>query len=59
VIVTGVAEEIHDRFELRRLDRAGLESWAAGPKAHWLRIRTQMVTGRRIMADQRSAPADQ
>jgi nitroimidazol reductase NimA-like FMN-containing flavoprotein (pyridoxamine 5'-phosphate oxidase superfamily) len=59
VIVIGVAEEIRDPFELRRLARAGLEPWAAGPKAHWLRIRTQLVTGRRIEAEAPRAAADQ
>ena len=59
VIVTGAAEEIRDGFELRRLERAGLESWAPGGKPHWLRLRTRMVTGRRITADQLRAAADQ
>lgn len=59
VIVVGTAEEIRDRFELRRLERAGLELWTSGPKSHWLRIRTQVVTGRRIRADAQASAADQ
>lgn len=59
VIVVGVAEEIRSPFELRRLERVGVEPWTAGPKSHWLRIRTQLVTGRRILAGSGSATADQ
>jgi nitroimidazol reductase NimA-like FMN-containing flavoprotein (pyridoxamine 5'-phosphate oxidase superfamily) len=59
VIVVGVAQEIRDRFELRRLERAGLEPWASGPKSHWLRIRTQLVSGRRIVGDTQRVAADQ
>ena len=59
VIVVGVAEEILNPPELRRLQRAGVDSWTPGPKRHWLRIRTQMVTGRRVVAAAQTVAADQ
>jgi uncharacterized protein len=59
VIVVGVAEEVRNHFELRRLERAGLDSWTPGAKQHWLRIRTQLITGRRLVASQQSMAADQ
>lgn len=54
VIVLGVTEEITDAAELRRLERLGLDPWAPGHKDHWIRIRTNTVTGRRIVM---AAPA--
>jgi hypothetical protein len=49
VIVLGVTEEITDAAELRRLERLGLDPWAPGHKDHWIRIRTNTVTGRRTV----------
>jgi nitroimidazol reductase NimA-like FMN-containing flavoprotein (pyridoxamine 5'-phosphate oxidase superfamily) len=49
VIIIGVAEEITNTAELRRVQRLGLEPWAPGPKGNWLRIRARTVTGRRIL----------
>jgi uncharacterized protein len=48
VIIFGVAEEIDDPAELRRIKSLGLESWAPGDNAHWIRIRANTVSGRRI-----------
>jgi uncharacterized protein len=48
VIIVGVAEEITSRAELRRIESLGLESWAPGDKGHWISIRTNVVSGRRI-----------
>jgi nitroimidazol reductase NimA-like FMN-containing flavoprotein (pyridoxamine 5'-phosphate oxidase superfamily) len=48
VIIVGVAEEITNPSEVRRLERLGLEHWAPGPKPHWMRIRAWTVTGRQI-----------
>jgi uncharacterized protein len=49
VITVGVAEEITDSSELRRLQELGLEPWAPGERGHWVRIRTRTVSGRRIV----------
>jgi uncharacterized protein len=54
VIILGVCEEITDPGELRRIDALGLESWAPGPKGHWIRIRANTVSGREIVM---AAPA--
>ena len=48
VIIVGVAEEITDAAELRRIEGLGLEPWAPGRKGHWIRIRANTVSGRRI-----------
>ncbi len=50
VIIAGVSEEIMNVAELRRIDRLGLEPWAPGRKGHWIRIRANTVSGRRIAA---------
>jgi len=49
VIIYGVAEEITDSREIRRLDALGVISWAPGRKNHWVRIRARTITGRRIV----------
>jgi nitroimidazol reductase NimA-like FMN-containing flavoprotein (pyridoxamine 5'-phosphate oxidase superfamily) len=48
VIIVGVSEEITDPAELRRIGSLGLEPWAPGHKGHWIRIRANNVSGRRI-----------
>ena len=53
VIIAGVTEPVTQRHEVARLDRLALDSWVAGPDAHWIRIRARVVSGRRIQA---SAP---
>ncbi len=50
VIIVGVAEEITNPSELRRLEHLELDTWTPGHKAHWMRIRAWTVTGRRIVA---------
>jgi len=49
VIVQGLAEEITSAVELKRLEQGGLRSWAPGDKPHWIRIRANVVSGRRIL----------
>jgi nitroimidazol reductase NimA-like FMN-containing flavoprotein (pyridoxamine 5'-phosphate oxidase superfamily) len=49
VIIQGLAEEITNKAELRRIDALGLQPWAPARDAHWIRIRANTVTGRRIV----------
>ena len=48
VVIAGVTEPVTRPEEVRRIEGLGLESWVAGPEAEWIRIRTRVVTGRRI-----------
>jgi nitroimidazol reductase NimA-like FMN-containing flavoprotein (pyridoxamine 5'-phosphate oxidase superfamily) len=48
VIIVGVCEEITNTTELRRIEGLGLEPWAPGHKGHWIRIRANTISGRRI-----------
>jgi uncharacterized protein len=50
VIIIGMAEEITNPSEIRRLERLGLDHWAPGAKPYWMRIRAWTVTGRQIVA---------
>lgn len=67
VVVRGIAEEIIDPGELRRLERLPLDPWATGDMPHFIRIRAWTVTGRKIVEPEafdrgsvifRSAPVD-
>jgi uncharacterized protein len=49
VIIRGVAEEVTNQTEVRRLDALGVTPWAPGRRRHWVRIRARTVTGRRIV----------
>jgi nitroimidazol reductase NimA-like FMN-containing flavoprotein (pyridoxamine 5'-phosphate oxidase superfamily) len=53
VIVVGVAEEVTNPAETRRLGATGPEPWGPGLKAHWVRIRANTVSGRRIVTGSR------
>lgn len=44
VLIRGVAYEA-TQWEI---EHVGLESWVSGPKAHWVRIVPESITGRRI-----------
>ena len=48
VIVQGPIEEIKNAAELQRVERLDLRPWAAGEKPHWIRLRANVVSGRRI-----------
>jgi nitroimidazol reductase NimA-like FMN-containing flavoprotein (pyridoxamine 5'-phosphate oxidase superfamily) len=50
VVLEGVTEEITDVAELRRIEKLRLDPWAPGHKGHWIRIRANTVSGRRIVA---------
>lgn len=49
VIIGGVSEEITDASELRRIEGLELDPWPPGDKDHWIRIRANTVSGRRIV----------
>jgi nitroimidazol reductase NimA-like FMN-containing flavoprotein (pyridoxamine 5'-phosphate oxidase superfamily) len=51
VMVTGHASEIEDPAEQAAAADLGLESWVRDASAHFVRISTQLVTGRRIPAE--------
>ena len=53
VVVCGRAGEVSDPADLERLRVLPLYSWAPGAKARYVRIRSAVVTGRRI-----AVPAD-
>ena len=48
VIVAGRVEEIQRPLEVRRVEQLGVSPWATGDKPHWLLIRAETVSGRRI-----------
>jgi uncharacterized protein len=48
VIIEGMSEEVTNQSELRRLQTIGLDPWTPGFKGHWIRIRANTVSGRRI-----------
>jgi hypothetical protein len=48
VVIVGVTEEVTSLAEIARIEALGLQTWAPGPKPHWLRIRAGTVSGRRI-----------
>jgi len=49
VIITGVVEEITNAPEIHRLEQLGPRPWAPGDRPHWIRIRSTVVSGRRIV----------
>jgi len=54
VIIRGVAEEVTNAADIRRLDALGMTPWAPGRKSHWIRIRARAVTGRQIVLSKES-----
>jgi uncharacterized protein len=48
VVVNGVGREVVDGTELARLHALELRPWASGPKAHWIRIQPETMTGRLV-----------
>ena len=55
VTVTGQAREELDPAELRRLAALQLEPWVSGDRDHFLKISTEIVSGRRLSRDLRAA----
>jgi uncharacterized protein len=52
VVVTGRLEEVthYDAAKFEQVRRLPIEPWAAGDKAHWLRVIPTQITGRRVGA---------
>ena len=48
VMVIGLAEEVHDAWELAAVGRLDLRPLAGGDRNHVVRIRPQFVSGRRV-----------
>ena len=48
VLGLGIADRVDDPAELARLQELALRPWAGGPKAHWVRIRVEQWSGRRL-----------
>jgi uncharacterized protein len=48
VIVAGRAEEVVRPGDLAHVETLGLDPWVPGDLPHWFRVRTEMVSGRRI-----------
>lgn len=51
VIIEGVTAQISVPNDIGRLNKLGLQSWAPGPRPHWVQIRAWTVSGRRITAN--------
>ncbi|WP_026875835.1 pyridoxamine 5'-phosphate oxidase family protein [Jiangella gansuensis] len=49
VVLVGRAEPVGDDAERRRLSTLGLMPWAPGTRPHYIRIRPEIVRGRRIV----------
>jgi nitroimidazol reductase NimA-like FMN-containing flavoprotein (pyridoxamine 5'-phosphate oxidase superfamily) len=49
VLVVGTAELVESQASLRRLEQIATGAWNPGPKDHWVCIRSDAVTGRRIV----------
>jgi uncharacterized protein len=49
VIVSGRAEEVVRPGDLAHVEALGLDPWVPGDLPHWFRVRTEMVSGRRIV----------
>lgn len=48
VVVNGVGREVVDATELARMKTLDLHPWSPGAKGHWIRIRPETMTGRRL-----------
>ncbi len=50
VVAIGPASQVTDRQELDTIARLGLQPWAPGSKEYYLRVRIEVITGRRLTA---------
>jgi nitroimidazol reductase NimA-like FMN-containing flavoprotein (pyridoxamine 5'-phosphate oxidase superfamily) len=51
VIVKGVARSLRTDEQIREAERAGLLSWTAPAKTHYVRVIPEIITGRRFRFD--------
>ncbi len=49
VLLTGIAVEEHDQQRLQEFATLPLGPWVPGPTSHWISIRTDSLSGRRIV----------
>jgi nitroimidazol reductase NimA-like FMN-containing flavoprotein (pyridoxamine 5'-phosphate oxidase superfamily) len=57
VVLRGFAQHVTDGEELARLRSLPLQAWDPAPKPEFVRIRTHLVSGRRISASREASPA--
>lgn len=50
VMVAGWAEEVVDPDAVDRLEGLQLRSWSPGEKSHWVAVRPESITGRRVVS---------
>src|SRR5512139_3927707 len=48
VVIVGQAEVVSDPGENERLDSLPLDTWAPGQRNHYIRVRPEIVTGRKV-----------
>jgi uncharacterized protein len=48
VVVTGRLQLVHDAIEIARLSESKFQSWAPAASDRYLRLRPELITGRRI-----------
>ncbi|HZR54141.1 MAG TPA: pyridoxamine 5'-phosphate oxidase family protein [Streptosporangiaceae bacterium] len=53
VTAVGESREVTDPVDLERLNRIGLNTWAPGDHAHYIRISPQILNGRMIRTGKR------
>ena len=49
VMAVGLAEEITERDQLARAEALGLQPFAGGDRTHFVRVRPEFVSGRRVV----------
>jgi uncharacterized protein len=54
VLIQGRSEVLTDEDDLARAGRLHLRTWAPGPRPHFVRIRSESVSGRRFLSPARA-----
>jgi nitroimidazol reductase NimA-like FMN-containing flavoprotein (pyridoxamine 5'-phosphate oxidase superfamily) len=49
VLLVGMAEEVTDTIEIRRLSTLPIRPWGVGEKSHWVRVHGPAISGRRLI----------